>query len=257
MFNIEDFQKSRQGTFGKELHHFAQLDSTNRVAEELARKGSAEGVLVVTDEQTTGRGRKGNAWYSPPDENLYFTLILRPFEARLHHVPFIAGLAIVRMLSRISIEAELKWPNDVLAGGKKISGLLIQTSIEQNRLQYALLGCGLNVNTHSFPGQLMEKATSIRILKGDGVLREHVLASLLFEFEQLYGRIQEMSWSDLCRQVESASSMVRNCEVVVQENGKTYQGITHGLDPFGGLIVQLPEGRRIFYAGDIQSCRKN
>ena len=257
MFNIEDFQKRRRGRFGKNFHYLPQVDSTNRVAEELARSGVEEGALVLTDEQTAGKGRKGNAWYSPPEENLYFTLLLRPFEKRLHHLPFLAGLAIARMLSGFSIDADLKWPNDVLADGKKISGMLIQTSIEQNHLQFAVLGCGLNVNTRCFPAQLAERATSIRILKGAPVPREQVLASLLLEFEELYGRIQEMSWSDLCREVENSSSIIRNCEVLVQENGKTFRGTTCGLDPFGGLIVETVEGRRAFYAGEVQSCRKN
>jgi len=257
MFNVENFEISRRGSFGSPFHYFPKLDSTNRLGEELARQGASEGTVVLTDEQMSGIGRKGNAWFSPPGENLYFTLILRPDESRLHYIPFIAGIALVRLLAGYRIPADLKWPNDIIVQDKKICGILIQTAVEQNRLRFAVLGCGLNVNTASFPAELGETATSIRSIKGEVLEREPVLAQLLLEFQTLYETISDMPWQELCREVESVSSFVRNCEVVIREQERDFRGITEGLDPFGGLIVRAPEGEaRIFYAGDIQSCRK-
>jgi BirA family biotin operon repressor/biotin-[acetyl-CoA-carboxylase] ligase len=256
MFDVRKFHEFRKGDFGKRLIYFDDIDSTNRVASDLARSGATEGTVILADSQTQGRGRNTHTWYSPPGVNLYFTVILFPQAERLHYLPYLAGLSIAQALDQLGIDCDLKWPNDILIDGKKAGGVLIQTSIEENRLQFALLGIGINVNTVSFPEQLQSIATSLAQVLGREIDRENFFAHLLFEFEQLYGRIAVMSWEELTDLFSRRSSILQGCHVQIEQQGEIKTGVTAGLDSMGGLVLQTPAGREIFYAGEIVSCRK-
>ena len=256
MFDVQKFHKYRKGDFGKDLIYFDEVDSTNRVASDLAKNGAAEGTVVLADGQTQGRGRNSRIWYSPPGVNLYFTVVLFPPLDRLHYLPYVAGLSVARALEPLGIPSELKWPNDILVDGKKAGGVLIQTSIEQNRLQFALAGIGINVNAVHFPDELQPIAISLTQVLGKKIVREQLLADILFDLEQLYGRIARMSWEEMAELVGRHSSILTGCAVEIEQQGEIKSGVTQGLDSMGGLIVQTAAGREIFYAGEIVSCRK-
>jgi BirA family biotin operon repressor/biotin-[acetyl-CoA-carboxylase] ligase len=160
------------------------------------------------------------------------------------------------MLFSEGIDSDLKWPNDVLVSDKKISGILIQTSMEKEIVQYAVTGIGMNVNATSFPEALKGTATSIAMETGSPASRERILASLLLEFEILYGKINEMAWTDLTGELEKHSSYLRGCSVRLQQNEVICEGTTDGLDPYGGLILKTDGEQKVFYAGEIQLCRK-
>jgi BirA family biotin operon repressor/biotin-[acetyl-CoA-carboxylase] ligase len=256
MFNIQNFQASRKGLFGENLHYFEEIDSTNRAAADLARWNVAAGTVVIADSQSKGRGRNSHTWYSPPGVNLYFTVILYPSAIRLHYLPFLIGLSIAQGLEPLGLECDLKWPNDVLCDGKKISGILIQTAIEENRLQFALAGVGINVNTRSFPEELQPVATSVAQQIGQETDREDLLASVLWQFEQLYGRMMEMTWEELIGEFQRKSTFFQGCDVLIEQQGKIVSGRTAGVDRLGGLIVETTHGPEVFYAGEIQACRK-
>lgn len=255
-FDIAKFSRHRRGRFGGSLYYFRTLESTNLLSFQLAAQKAEEGTLVLADEQIRGKGRDGRSWFSPKDVNLYFTIIVRPHTADLHYLPFVAGMAVVRALENIGLQADLKWPNDVLVSDKKICGILIQTSMEEDRLQFAVIGCGINVNVCEFPAEIKEKATSIAIEKGAEISRELILASFLFEFESLYEKIPVMNWDLFCAQLEKHSTYLRGCRVQLNQGETLVEGITRGLDAYGGLILDTPEGPKTFYAGEIQSCRK-
>jgi len=140
VFDVQDFEKRRRRNFGKPLYYFETVRSTNSLAEELAREGASEGTLVIANEQTEGKGRKANSWYSPPDCNLYFSLILRPDATRLTYVPFLAGLAVVHAAKSHGLSADLKWPNDVLINEKKVCGILVQTVSDEKRSEERRVG---------------------------------------------------------------------------------------------------------------------
>jgi BirA family transcriptional regulator, biotin operon repressor / biotin---[acetyl-CoA-carboxylase] ligase len=256
MFDVAKFQKFRKGNFGSRLHYFDEIDSTNRVAADLARTGAEEGAVVLADSQTKGRGRNVHTWYSPAGVNLYFTVILSPPTDRLHYLPFLVGLSIAQTLELWKIECDLKWPNDVLVNGKKVCGVLIQTSMEDNRLQFALAGIGINVNARNFPEELQPIAISLAKITNEEIDREKFLADILLELEQLYGRMASMSWEELTDQIGRRSSFLRGCAVQIEQQGEIISGITDGLDAMGGLIVRTPAGKETFYAGEILSCRK-
>ena len=256
MFNVTRFELSRRGKFGANLYYFENLESTNTIAEQLAKQDAAEGTIVLANKQTGGKGRNSRVWYSPADCNLYVSIIVRPQAAKLHFVPFLAGIALVKTLGYLGLNADLKWPNDVLVSQKKISGILIQSSFEQNVLKNAIVGIGINVNLTEFPSNLEETATSMKRELGYAIDRELLLASFLLEFESVYEKMNEVSWRDLKSEVEQHSSILRNCLVIVNENGKMFEGETAGLDFYGGLILQMGPERKVIYAGDVISCRK-
>jgi BirA family transcriptional regulator, biotin operon repressor / biotin---[acetyl-CoA-carboxylase] ligase len=257
MFNIMLFAHERKGSFGQEFYYFEQLPSTNETAFTLANQGSRDGTVVFANEQTKGRGRKGKAWYSPRDMNLYFSLVVRPDLSQLPYVPFIAGLAVVEALGIVGLKSDLKWPNDILVSGKKISGVMIETSTEQNKLHHAVVGCGVNVNGKALPPELQKSATTIAMEKGSVVSRESLLASILFEFESLYGRMNQLPWTEFSRELEKHSTYLYGCHVRILQDGETFEGVTAGLDNHGGLILTMSNERKVFYAGDVEACRKN
>src|SRR5262245_42606058 len=214
-------------------------------------------MVFLAEEQTAGRGRKGNSWFSPPHQNLYHSIVLRPRNTKaLQYIAYMYSLAVQRALQQIGIASDLKWPNDVLVRERKISGILIQTSMEDQRLQFAIVGCGVNVNVPAFPPDLESVATSVAIEKGSEASREALLASILFEFESLYGKIDETEWEIFAEQLEHSSSYLRDCPVRIVQDGGSFEGVTAGLDAFGGLKVISEGQQKIVYAGEVISCRK-
>jgi BirA family transcriptional regulator, biotin operon repressor / biotin---[acetyl-CoA-carboxylase] ligase len=256
MFDLQKFQEARLGTFGHEIFYYPEIDSTSRIAAEKARENAAEGSIVFADCQTQGRGRGTHTWFSPANVNLYFTVILYPENQRIHYLPFLSGLAISLALDKLGIESDLKWPNDVLVRGKKIAGILIQTSLEENRLQYALVGIGINLNVMEFPPELKTNAVSASQILGHTLNREEFFASLLYELEKLYENRNRISWEELSGMFRKRSSYVQGCDVEVNQEGRKIAGVTAGLDSMGGLILKTLEGTETIYAGDVLSCRK-
>ncbi len=255
-FNVAFFQYQRKSSFGSELYYYNEIDSTNRVAEKLAQQSFREGTTVVADLQTAGRGRSNNQWFSPACENLYCTLILKPDASYLHRIPFIAGLAVAEALADWDLKVDLKWPNDLLIGNRKIGGILVQSAMEAGTMKYAVTGFGINVNTTSFPEILKETATSIAIEYGEFANREWILTRVLINFEKLYSEMPNVSWEDFSRELEKKSTFIRDCEVTIQNNEGLTEGTTAGLDSYGGLIVNTSDGAHVFYSGDVQACRK-
>lgn len=255
-FDVASFQHQRKSSFGSELYYYREIDSTNRFAENLSQQSFREGSAVVADSQTAGRGRGNNQWFSPAGENIYCTLLLKPEASYLHRIPFIAGLAIAKTLAELDLEIDLKWPNDLLVGNRKLGGILVQSAMEAGTMKYAVAGFGINVNTTSFPESLKETATSIAIECQQTANREQILAGVLMNFEKLYSGMKEVSWEDFCKELEKKSSFVRNCEVTVQNHEGMTEGTTAGLDSYGGLIVNTADGVRVFYSGEVQVCRK-
>jgi BirA family biotin operon repressor/biotin-[acetyl-CoA-carboxylase] ligase len=255
-FNVAEFQHMRRSSFGSELYYYNEIDSTNHVAENFAQQSFRQGITVVADSQTAGRGRSTNQWFSPLGENIYCSLLLKPDVFFLHRIPFVAGLAVAKTLAALGLKIDLKWPNDLLIDDRKIGGILVQSAMEGGTLKYAVVGFGINVNTTSFPAHLKESATSIANELGELSDRESILAGILMHFEKLYLEITEVSWEDFSKEIEKKSSFVRNCEVRIENHEGLTEGITAGLDSYGGLIVNTADGARVFYSGEVQACRK-
>src|SRR6202023_524982 len=184
-------QRLKGSLFGKRIHHFFKVDSTNRVALELGHAGEPEGAVILGEEQTAGRGRAGRGWHSERAAGIYVTLLLRPKLAPVQAplLTMMAGLsAHAAIQAQTGLAVDLKWPNDLLIGGKKVGGILTEMHAEPGQVRFVIVGIGLNVNQEKFPAEVGGGATSLRVESGGAEARVGVLVRLLREFENDYNR---------------------------------------------------------------------
>lgn len=245
--------------FGKRLFHFFKTDSTNRVAMELGHGGEPEGAIVLAEEQTAGRGRAGRPWHSERGTGLYVTLLLRP---RLSPVQaplltMLAGIsAHTAIQAQTGLEAEVKWPNDLLLNGKKIGGILTEMHAEPNQIKFVIVGIGINVNQEKFPAELSAIATSLRKETGRIWPRLELLARLLHEFESDYNRWMREGPGYVIERFQTISGFANGRQVRVDTGHEVYSGSTAGLSPDGLLLVQKKNGQiATVIAGDVTEVR--
>jgi BirA family biotin operon repressor/biotin-[acetyl-CoA-carboxylase] ligase len=243
-------QVSKQLTtraLGRKVVYLASTPSTMDAARAEAEAGAEEGLVVVAEEQTAGRGRFGRKWVSPAGQNLYFTLLLRPDVARLRTLSMAAPLAVCRGLEATTpLHPQIKWPNDVLIGGRKLSGILIESEFAGQAPRYALVGIGLNVNFRTADTEVAAIATSIAQELGSVVSREDVLAAVLNALGKLYegGEDAYAGWR------ERLETLGR--EVTVTFRGETVAGMAEDVDGEGNLVVRTADGElRTFEAGEV------
>ena len=232
-------------------------DSTNLQACRFGDDGEAEGLVVVADQQSSGKGRMGRRWESPAGINLYASILLRPailpFDAP--KLTFLSAVAVCRaIMSSTGLQATVKWPNDVLLNGRKVAGLLNEMSAETDRVNYVVLGIGVNLNMRNdqFPEDLRYPATSLAIAKGHPVSRLDFTRSLLQEIDALYQVFLEQgsepvfeAWEHLCDMTGRA--------VRVDCNDLLIEGVMAGLADDGALLVRTATGKmERVYAGDVR-----
>lgn len=239
---------------GRNVSYFDKTGSTNREAKELAGKGAPEGTLVVTEEQTGGRGRLGRGWFTPYALGIWCSLILRP-EVHPTEAPPVTMLAAVALARAIKdstgIAVGIKWPNDLLVQGKKICGILTEMNAEMDRVNYLVVGMGINVNIVEFPEELKEIATSLKIEAGTHLSRRLLLQKLLLQFENLYKlwliegfKPVLKDWKEKC--------VTLNCPVRVTSARESWEGWAEDVDDTGALLLRLPDGSlRQVLAGDV------
>jgi BirA family biotin operon repressor/biotin-[acetyl-CoA-carboxylase] ligase len=235
------------------------LDSTQRAARELAEAGAPEGTVVIADRQTQGRGRLGRDWHSPPGVNLYATVVLRPPlpPARVPQLALVAGLAAADAITaETGLTAELKWPNDVLVGGRKTAGILTEMQGELDRVRYVLVGMGVNLGQTTFPAALRASATSLRLATGRPVDRTRFTARLLAALEARYGRFLSGGLASMRADWESLSSL-QGRAVQVTAGDQVTCGRARGIDDDGALLVEEATGavRRVT-AGEVTLRRE-
>jgi BirA family biotin operon repressor/biotin-[acetyl-CoA-carboxylase] ligase len=239
---------------------FDSLPSTNTEAARQAVQGAPEGLCVVAREQTAGRGRQQRAWVSPKDAGLYFSVVLRPrLDARgWPLVTLAAALAASDALREAcALETDIKWPNDLLAGGRKLCGILAET-FETSRGRAVVLGVGVNLNNRAFPQELLSRATSVEEQTGSAPDAERLLASLTHALARRYEILHaEGGAAATVREWESRSSFARARRVRVALADETFEGTTRGLEPDGALRVETDAGEtRIVRAGDVMAVRQ-
>ena len=241
--------------FGRTYCYDKQMDTTNRVAKELATQGAVEGTVVVAEEQIGGKGRLQRGWFSPAQKGMWLSIILRPTfsPADAPKVTFLSAVAMAKVLRRYDIDAGIKWPNDILVNNKKIVGILTELSAEVDQIHYVVTGIGLNINIDSadFPEELQEIATSMKICTGKTWDRSEIVSEFLVELEKMYNHILENGFDELF--VEwSELNVTLGEEVLVVSGDSSYEGRAIELDPSGGLWVQTLDGNReLVQAGDV------
>ena len=252
-------QRLKGSLFGKHIHHFFKIDSTNRVALELGNTDQHEGSVVLAEEQTHGRGRAGRAWHSERATGIYMTLLLRP---RLTPVlaPLLtitAGLpARTAIESATNLSVDVKWPNDLLIRGKKIGGILTEMYAESSQIRFVVVGIGINVNQEKFPADLATVATSLRAESGARQSRLEIVVRLLREFENDYNRFLREGAASVVKRFEEVSSYARGKRVQVATGVESFSGVTDGLAPEGLLRVKRDDGEVLtVVAGDVSELR--
>lgn len=171
---------------GKNIIHLESVDSTNDYLKNIAN-GIKEGTVVISEEQTKGKGRLGRNWQSKSREGIWMSIVLKP-EIVPYKAPFItliAGAAIVKALNNLQVPAKIKWPNDIIINNKKVSGILTELSAEIERVNYIVVGIGMNVKNLDFDKELEEKATSL-YKENYYLSRVEIVLKVLYEFEKLY-----------------------------------------------------------------------
>ncbi|MFK5927797.1 MAG: biotin--[acetyl-CoA-carboxylase] ligase [Desulfuromusa sp.] len=246
---------------GQSVISFPETDSTNLQARRLAEDGGLEGTVVVADRQSAGRGRLGRHWESPSGVNLYCSILLRP-EIPVQQAPqltFLSAVAVAETLNNVcQLSAQVKWPNDILVNGAKISGLLNEMSAETEQIHFVILGIGINLNMTSdqFPQQLNYPATSVLLETGQPVDRLFFLRTFLQCLDSYYLEFLQEGFIPIRRRWEKLCNMM-NIRVEVNQQTRKLQGTVVGLDPEGALRLQLDNGHveRIL-AGDVHPVNK-
>jgi BirA family biotin operon repressor/biotin-[acetyl-CoA-carboxylase] ligase len=237
----------RARRLGRAYEFFSACASTNDMVRSRAAAGAAEGLLVVADSQTAGRGRLGRSWHSPPGQNLYLSLLLRPALPASHAAPLtlLAGAALADTLAKAGVLPRLRWPNDLLvpmAGGfRKVAGILTEMATDGEAIRHIVLGVGVNVNGLEFPPELAERATSLRIALGRSLDRARLLAGFLNAFEPIYDDFLARGPGLGLAQWRRYADLGRMCRI--DRDGARVEGIATDIDDSGALLVRDDAGR--------------
>jgi BirA family biotin operon repressor/biotin-[acetyl-CoA-carboxylase] ligase len=237
---------------------YESLPSTNTEVARLAGDGVDEGLAVVADEQTAGRGRLQRAWSSTKGAGLYFSILLRPALPPDHWplITFVAALAVGdALLDASAVHTDIKWPNDLLAHDRKICGILAE-AIETPKGRAVVLGIGINLTNDAFPHDLNSVATSVANESGGAPEREAILASLLNALSRWYSLLHETEGPEkIVAAWASRSSYATDKLVQVRNGDETLQGVTRGVENDGALRLETAQGIQLIRAGDVTSVR--
>jgi BirA family biotin operon repressor/biotin-[acetyl-CoA-carboxylase] ligase len=253
-FTQESLQRTLAGTlFGSNVRYYPVTGSTNVEAHTLARGGAPEGTLVLAEEQTAGRGRRGRSWVAPAGSSLLFSLLFRPGlpPDRAQYLTMLCSLAILDAVTPLTgTPIQLKWPNDLVSGTRKLAGILTEVSAAGSRLDYVIVGIGLNVNWRPETApELQDIATGLSLLAGHSLDRLPLLVDILRGVEARYRRLQagespQLEWA---RRLATLGK-----PVTVQTATGDVSGFAESVDETGALIVRTSDGRSVsLLEGDV------
>ncbi len=241
--------------FGQKIFHFLRTDSTNIQARSLAADGALEGTLLVAEYQEKGKGRLDRQWKSPSGKNLLFSIILRPKwpPQQAFYGTVLTSVSLCRAIRDVTgIEVGIKWPNDIYAGDKKLAGILTEFTTDPDRIDYMIVGIGINCNwAPPKPPPEGQPTTSLLKETGHKISRLKLLTHFLKQAETLYEKAKT-NGVGLLREEWNRYSLVNNRRVTIFNNQKSWTGIGQGIDELGALILRLDHGREEkFLAGDV------
>jgi len=241
---------------GAELRFLQSVGSTNDLLKAAAREGAAEGLVLVTDEQTSGRGRRGRSWTAPPGSSLLVSVLLRPQWLRPADAFLLTMLAATSAAEALEAESgvpiALKWPNDLQAGGRKLGGILVEAELGQAGIAWAVLGCGINVNwdPRAIP-ELSTSATSLQAEHGAALPRRALLAALLRRLDARYRSLRSGAREELYRAWRGRLNTLGRAVRVAMPQG-TLEGRAEDVAPDGCLQVRDADGAlHSISAGDV------
>ena len=250
---IQNGRKTK--VLGKDIQYYKEVISTNNQAKLAAQQDADEGTIIVSESQTSGRGRLARGWYSPAEKGIWFSVILRP-----HFLPqeapkctLMAAVAIAKAIETITeLQVGIKWPNDILYNKQKLVGILTEMNAEMDCINYIIIGMGVNVNIQKdeFPVELQQIATSLAILKGEKISRVKLLNEILFQIETLYNIAQTEGFVKILEEWKKYSVTLGKTVDVIGIND-TFVGVAMDIDADGALLVKTEAGLKRVLAGDV------
>ena len=254
-----ELRRRLDGTpFGKHVHHFFKIGSTNDAAFDLGHAGEPHGAVVLAEQQTAGRGRAGRAWHSEKSNGIYLSVLLRPpltpVEAPL--ITLVAGLAARDAVEEAAgVKPDVRWPNDLLLNGKKFAGILTEMHAEPDRVHFVVCGIGMNVNHDALPAELRTIATSVRIETGHTLSRTELVVRTLRRLDGYYNQLLRQGAEPILRRFAEVSSFCEGKRVRVATSKETFVATTAGLEPSGVLRVRRENGKtESVLAGDVREA---
>lgn len=240
---------------GNQILWYTETGSTNDEIRRLADEGTLEGLLVLAEYQTGGKGRRGRSWVTPAGSAIAVSLLLRPeIEPQYASmITLIMGLAVAEGIREYTnLQAQIKWPNDVVINGKKVCGILTEMKMNGPEIAYVVVGTGINTGIDEFPEELQNTAASLHKLTGKEISRPELLAVCMERFEYYYG--QFLQTCDLSQMMDTYNELLagKNGQVRVLEPGNEYTGIARGINAAGELLVEREDGTiEAVYAGEV------
>lgn len=237
------------------IEYYSELESTNNEAKRLAAAGCPEGTLILAEAQGAGRGRLSRGWFSPFAKGIWLSVVLRPpfSPQEAPKCTMMAAIAVNRAIRRVAkVDSGIKWPNDILCGGKKLVGILTEMSAEMDAINYVVIGMGMNVNIAEtdFPAELINIATSLSLLAGRPISRLELLLAVLEELEQVYHTVVNEGFKNILQDWRSQSVTLGQTVDVIGINHR-FSGVAVDIDEEGALLVRTDSGIERVIAGDI------
>jgi BirA family biotin operon repressor/biotin-[acetyl-CoA-carboxylase] ligase len=254
MYTEEEFKRGlTTQVFGRHLFIYDSIDSTNIQAKTFANEGAEEGTVVIADHQTAGRGRFGRTWLAESGSSLLFSVILRPTFSmdKIGLLPFFAAVGIAKAVETVTgMQCECKWPNDILLHERKCCGILMESTSQQIKLDYVIIGIGLNVNQKIFFGDLEGKATSLRSEYGKEFDRKKMFCQIMSSLESRYTDVRKGDFHTVLMEWKERATIFGKRITLTQASG-VIDGIAIALAADGGLVVETESCQRVFHAGEV------
>ena len=228
---------------GKTVHFAREIDSTNLWIKRLAKEGASEGTLALAEFQSAGRGRLGRSWEVPEGTSVMMSILLRPkFEPQYAPtLTLVMGMAVAKAVKNLGFDVSIKWPNDVVVSHKKICGILTEMGVRDGKIDYAVIGVGINVNIKEFPEEMADKATSLYLESGKEFDRSQIPGLVMEAFEKYYEKFA--ATCDLSGLKEEYESILANYNQPVRVLAKEpYEGVARGITDGGELLVEKTDG---------------
>ena len=228
---------------GKTVHFARETDSTNLWIKRLAKEGASEGTLALAEFQSAGRGRLGRSWEVPEGTSVMMSILLRPkFEPQYAPtLTLVMGMAVAKAVKNLGFDVSIKWPNDVVVSHKKICGILTEMGVRDGKIDYAVIGVGINVNIKEFPEEMADKATSLYLESGKEFDRSQIPGLVMEAFEKYYEKFA--ATCDISGLKEEYESILANYNQPVRVLAKEpYEGVARGITDGGELLVEKTDG---------------
>jgi BirA family biotin operon repressor/biotin-[acetyl-CoA-carboxylase] ligase len=232
--------------------------STNDVAKDLALSGEEEGTVVISEEQTQGKGTKGRSWYSARKKGLYLSVVLYPPRPDISLLPLVAGVALSEAVSSsFGIRVRLKWPNDLVWEGKKLGGILCESAFSGDRINYAVLGIGLNLShvRDDFPEEIRDRAVSLKLISKEELDEKALLGKLWQSLNHWYGQFRHEKGDRIISAYQEISVLSPGKKVVLDTDRGEISGIYSGISVQGGLVLESEGKKKTYFSSEITAVK--